>query len=120
MPVLKFDSKITKPVERSTEDLVDQMYRRLGHRWVAVVELEATERTEVAEDETRAPAVRLRIVQAEIATGDAEHHVRDVMRALYTLRTGQGTLDDAATAEEMTVARNAIRYGADLINGGEE
>lgn len=61
---------------------------------MAVVELVPVDRVmPVDEASSKDPLIRLRIETLEVATGEAEHTLREVARTLYLARTATGTLD---------------------------
>lgn len=76
------------------------MYAALGTRRIAIVEIAGVERTEIADDEDKAPVLTLQIKAMEVAEqGDTEDAVRRAMDALYTLRTATGTLTEDGDLE---------------------
>jgi hypothetical protein len=93
MAKLKIDGTPASQAQRALEPHVPPLYGRLGANLVAIVELRSVERTQVAAEAQKEPAVKARIVGCEVATGESAHHLREAMRALHVLRTADGTLD---------------------------
>lgn len=112
MTAVKLDSKITAYVETALEPWAQEMFNQRGGHWPAVVELHHVERAEPADTEDKQETVKLRITRLEVP--DHEHHeqIREVQRALYTVRTAEGTLDDE-NLSGYAVSRDTIRRATD-------
>ncbi len=93
MTEIKLDSKVTKTVASSLARYSDDMFRQREGRWVGVVELQHVERAEPSPEEEKEASVKLRVAHAEIA-GPYESELRDILQALFQLRTSKGTLDE--------------------------
>ncbi|MEV4158988.1 hypothetical protein [Nonomuraea dietziae] len=115
MADVKLDAKVLAKVAEALEEHTTTMFDRLGSRWVAVVELQAVERSEPADDE-KPDTVKLRITELELATGENARHVRDVLAALYRLRTTAGTLDEDSSAAR--ILRTASGVLLTSLDGG--
>ncbi|WP_206184911.1 hypothetical protein [Thermoactinospora rubra] len=112
MTAVKLDSKITTYVEKALEGWAAEMFAKRGGHWPAVIELAHVERAEPAETEDKQETVKLRITQLEVPGPDHQEKIREVLKALYTVRTAEGTLDD----ENITgygIHRDNLRRAAD-------
>lgn len=90
---VKVDSKILADVAEALEPFASRMFKERHGRWMAVVELAHVERTEPGPEEDKAPAVKVRIVGAEIAADElAAGRLRGLQRDMYERRTSGGTL----------------------------
>lgn len=90
---VKVDSKILADVAEALEPFADDMFKDRHGRWMAVVELAHTERTEPGPEEDKAPAVKIRIVGIEVAGDElSAGRLRSVQREMYERRTSGGTL----------------------------
>lgn len=121
MTAVKLLSQLRKRVVEALEPHAAQMYERREH-WVALVEFEVHERIETTEtdadgNEYLVETARLRVSSLEIATGDAEHHVREALRALWSRRTASGTLDEPLAGRE---AETAVRLLPGLIRTDDQ
>lgn len=94
MTVLKIQGKPNAAAMSALQPHVQRMYDSPGRPWVAILELTQAERTEPAPASDKDHSVVMRIIGAEIATGELEQNVRDVMHALYVMRTSYGTLTE--------------------------
>lgn len=94
-----------------SDDLAEKMYRSLGSKHMAIVELEVFEKTEGL-GENANHVVRLRPIHLELAAGDHAQHLRELSRALYTDRQPRG-LDQLAEGEED--ADEIIRRGRNVL-----
>lgn len=113
MTDIKLDSKILTDVAEALEPFADQMFKQRAGRWMAVVELAHTERTEPGPEEDKDPSVKLRIVGIEVAGGAvAEERLREAQQSLYQHRTSGGTLDEAAGDYR---AGDILRNGSGLL-----
>ena len=96
-----------------------QLYEQLGSHHVALVELQVTERTEVADDEDKEPSASLSIVSIEFAAGEQDADLlRRAIRARYEARTALGTLDET-TNEAMaqdTMSASYLQALTDVIS----
>lgn len=97
MPIAKLATKLGSDAEAGLQPHTPELYRDPGRRVVAVVELRATERTEVVADSEvgGTPTVKLAVTSLEVANPRQEDALRRAMEALYTHRTAYGTLDEA-------------------------
>lgn len=109
MTHVKLDSKLVKDVNARLAPFAHQLYTNLGMHLVAVVELKASRRDQPAVDEDVEPAIKVRISSIEIPTGKHEDQVREVMQALYRLRTKEGTLDEVLRDEQ------TVEHAADVL-----
>ena len=90
MTTLKIQGKLSTAAGTALEPHIDRFYRRSGMRALAVVELAHTLRTEPAKDADQDRSVTMRITAAEVPIGDNEEVLREVMRALFLVRTATG------------------------------
>lgn len=111
---IKLDSKLASHASDSLGLHAASLYATLGKRVIGIVEFSATERGEVAPDESKDTSVKLQIKHLEIAGEEQEDAVRQAMRALYAQRTAFGTLNEDSTVElsERTLANCAGELNA--------
>lgn len=84
---------------------------------MAVVELVPVDRVmPVDEASAKDPLIRLRIETLEVATGEAEHVLREVTRALWIARTAVGTLDGDG---DLHLSTQTLESAAELVGGHE-
>lgn len=114
MTDLKIDSKVTANVEEALGRYVNQMWRKQDGRWVGLFELKHVRREEPGAGEDKAPAVKVRLTQCEIADEETEPQIRDLMQLMYKLRTAQGTLDDEAILEHQ-VLPDRLKWAVDTM-----
>jgi hypothetical protein len=103
MTTLKIQGRPSASAAAALQPHVQAMYDRVGTPWIAIVELAQSERTEPAPTTDKDRSVQMRIIGAEVATDDHAGTVREVMRALYVMRTATGTLteeDDVALSRQ--------------------
>jgi hypothetical protein len=118
---LKIDGSPAHAAASALDPHVQPLYTRLGATRVAVVELRPVERTQVAQDSGKDPAVKARITHCEVATGESEQHLREVLKALHTVRTAaardEGMLDAHTLDFDRTVdlADSTIKQAAGLV-----
>lgn len=93
MPVVKLESKLGTEAAEALEELAPALYGTRGARILGVVELWASERSQVEADSGKIPYVKLTMTDLEIANSTQEDSLREAMRALYLHRTAHGTLD---------------------------
>lgn len=115
MTAVKLDTKITAYVEAALGSWASEMFNKRGGRWPAVVELAHVERAEPAETEDKQETVKLRVTQLEVPGAEHQDRVREVLRALYTVRTAEGTLDDENIVGYSVHRDNLRRAAEDLI-----
>jgi hypothetical protein len=87
------------------------MYDRPGRGWIVIAEVQQVERTEPAPNADKDRSVTMRITSCEVPTGDQEHSVREVMRALFVERTATGTLTEDG---ELQLAKQTIKDAAGI------
>lgn len=92
--MIKLESKPSKGAGEALDRYRTALYATLGKRLVGIVEFEAVERNEVAEDDEKDTWVKLRITALEVADPDQEDPVRQAMAALNLQRTAYGTLTE--------------------------
>lgn len=109
---IKLDSKLGRSATDALEPHVLPLYGRLGARIVAVLEMEAIERNQVADDADKDAWVKLRITQMEIPSREQEGAIREAMRALYVQRSAFGTLEEDGTVE---LSEETLRHTAGLL-----
>jgi hypothetical protein len=107
---IKIDTKLSARASAGLGPHADALYEHLGGRAVAVVELAAMERNEVADEEDKEPYVKLRLTAIEVAGGEQEQIIRGVLRSLYTIRTAEGTLTDE---QQVELSKETLRLAAD-------
>ena len=112
MTTLKLQGRPTAAAAQALQPHVQGMYDRPGRGWIAIVELEQTERTEPAPNADKDRSVHMRITSCEVPTGDTESSVREVMRALSTIRTAVGTLDEAG---EIQLSKQTLHDAAGIV-----
>lgn len=85
---------------------------------MAVVELLPVDRiTPIDEQSKKDPQVRLRIEHLEVApAGEAETALRDLHRAMFTLRTAAGTIN---SENEIKLSEQTIEHAAGVLSGNE-
>ncbi|MFE6225442.1 hypothetical protein [Streptomyces sp. NPDC057854] len=94
---VKLDSKILTDVAEALEPYASAMFKQRAGRWMAVVELSHTERTEPGPEEDKNPSVKVRVTQIEVAADAVtEGRLRGLQREMYQRRTDAGTLDEHA------------------------
>jgi hypothetical protein len=93
---------------------VPSLYANLGKRVVAIVELAAVDRLQVAPEEDKEASVTLQVKHAEVAGPDQEEAVRLALRALHIQRTAYGTITEQGDIEiaERTLAACAGELAA--------
>ena len=99
MTTAKLVAHLRKRVAQALDPHAARLYSRRGERLVALVELEVCGRGESAEtyadgEEYPAHAVKPRVSELEVASGEHADHVRRALRALWARRTADGTLDE--------------------------
>ncbi|MES9804955.1 hypothetical protein [Streptomyces cinereoruber] len=96
---VKIDSKVLTDVAEALEPFASEMFKQRAGRWMAVVELSHTERTEPGPEEDKNPSVKVRITTIEVAA-DAftNDRLRNLQRDMYQRRTDAGTLDEIDAA----------------------
>ncbi|MDT9688164.1 hypothetical protein Q5762_07310 [Streptomyces sp. P9(2023)] len=96
---VKIDSKVLTDVAEALEPFAEAMFKQRAGRWMAVVELAHTERTEPGPEEDKNPSVKVRITSVEVAA-DAftADRLRSLQRDMYQRRTDSGTLDEIDAA----------------------
>ncbi|MEU7155133.1 hypothetical protein [Streptomyces chrestomyceticus] len=97
MTTIKFDSKVIADVEQAIRPHARELFKNLGHRVMAVVEITSVERTEQGPDEEKPDAVKVRITDIEIAGDEfTDEKLRQQASAMYRQRSAEGTLDEVA------------------------
>lgn len=109
---IKLDSKIGGGPSNALEPLVRQIWDKPGTRFVGVVEFAHVERTEPAPDTDGDPSVKIRMSALEVAPKDHEGAIREVMRAMYSMRTARGTLDEEG---ELQLSKSTVERAAGLL-----
>ncbi|SEG44568.1 hypothetical protein SAMN04489712_105258 [Thermomonospora echinospora] len=112
MTAIKLDSKLGRSATDALEPHVLPLYGRLGARIVAVLEFEAIERNQVAEDADKDAWVKLRITGMEIPTREQENALREAMRVLYLQRTAFGTLEEDGSIE---LSEDTLKHAAGVL-----
>lgn len=114
MTTLKIQGKPSAGAVAALQPHVERFYRRSGVRALAIVELAHVERTEPAKDADKDRTVTMRISAAEVPDPDSEGSIREVMRALYLLRTANGTLDEEGN---LALSQTTLKHAAGIIGG---
>ena len=114
MTQLKIQGKPSAGAVQALQPHVERWYRRSGVRSLAIVELAHVERTEPAKDAEKDRSVTMRISSAEVPDPDSEDSIREVMRALYLLRTATGTLDEEGN---LSLSQQTLKHAAGIIGG---
>lgn len=114
MTDLKIDSKVTASVGEALASYVNEMWRRQDGRWVGLFELKHVRREEPGAGEDKAPAVKVRLTQVEVADEKTEPQIRELMQAMNKLRTAQGTLDDEAILEHQVIP-DRLKWAVDTM-----
>lgn len=110
---IKIEPKPAKGAAEALGQHANAMYATLGKRLLGIVELEAVERNEVADDDEKDTWVKLRIVGLEVPNADQEDAVRAAMMALNTQRTAFGTLTED---EDVELSQSTLeRCAGDMI-----
>lgn len=112
MTKIKLDSKIGGGPANALEPLTRQIWDKPGCRILGVVELTHVERTEPAPDTDGDPSVKIRVSCLELAGKDHEGALREVQRALFLMRTAQGTFDEDG---ELQLSKGTVERTAGLI-----
>lgn len=113
---IKLDSKIGGGPSSALEPLVRQIWDKPGCRIIGIVELAHVERTEPAPDTDGDPVVKIRVSGLEIAGKDHEGALREVQRALFLMRTANGTLDEDG---QLQLSKGTIEHTAGLVTDVE-
>ncbi|WP_433233845.1 hypothetical protein [Actinomadura nitritigenes] len=114
MTDLKLDSKVTAGVGEALGPYINEMWRKQDGRWVGLVEFKHVRREEPGAGEDAPPAVKVRLTHCEIADDDTEPKIRELMQAMYKLRTAQGTLDDEAILEHQVIPER-LKWAVDTM-----
>lgn len=115
MTTAKLASKMSAGAASALGPHVEGLYEHPGRRVVAVVELCATERVQVADGEEKDGSVTLTVKQMELPADERQDEaLRDAMLALYRHRTAAGTLDAHGDVQlsERTIADTGGRLDA--------
>ncbi|WP_407553108.1 hypothetical protein QOM21_24005 [Streptomyces sp. Pv4-95] len=97
MTTIKFDTKVIADVEAAIRPHARDLFNNLGHHVMAIVELTSVERTEQGPDEEKPDAVKVRIVDIEVAGDEfTDEKLRQQAQTMYRQRTASGTLDEVA------------------------
>lgn len=99
MTQLKFDAKVSAAAADALEPHVRPMYDQPGDKRMAIVEIEAIERTQPGPGSDKQPMVKVKIIGLEIPNQDQEGAVREAQRFLHLQRTARGTLDEDGQLE---------------------
>lgn len=114
MTEIKFDTKVVADVSRALAPFADTMFKQRAGRWVAVIELAHTERTEPGPDEEKDRAVKVRVTSIEVAADEfTDERLRQVQQDLYRRRTAAGTLDEVDTYRANDILRNGVGLHTD-------
>lgn len=109
---IRLDSKIGGGPSNALEPLVRQIWNKPGARIVGVIELTHVERTEPAPDTDGDPSVKIRMSALEIAGKEHEGAIREVMRAMFAMRTARGTLDEEG---QLQLSKGTVERAAGLV-----
>jgi hypothetical protein len=112
MTVLKIQGNPSTAAKEAIEPHMRRIYTHSGVRFMAVVELAHTERTEPAADSEKPPTVTVRVVGMEIPARDQEESLREVQRSLYLQRTSAGTIDEDG---KLILSKQTIEDAAGII-----
>lgn len=105
-----------------TRDVADQLAPHVERIYesrtpfLAVVEFKPSQRVEELDD-GKEDAVKCRAISMEIARGSQEGALRDVLRALWSMRTAQGTLDE--DGDDLDLSEKTLEQCAGLLAGEE-
>lgn len=117
MTDLKIVGKPTAGAMSGIEPFVRRLYDTPGMSVVAITEFRHDQRTQVASGSDASPSVTLKIVGCEIASKELEGALREAQRALYTVRTARGTIDEETGGVDL--AEETMRRTGGLINAIE-
>jgi hypothetical protein len=113
VPQVKLDSKLIEDVTTALEPFATEMFRKRAGRWMAVVELVHSERTEPGPEEEKDTSVKVRVAQIEIAENiQHDERLREALRELYDRRTGAGTLGEVGMA---TSVSSLLAHGGGVL-----
>lgn len=116
MTKLKFDSSMARAAADALAPHIRGIYDRPGSTVLFVGEAKHVERTQPAPDADGDPSVKVRITHLELPNKDQEGAIREAMKALYTQRTAQGTLDEDGALQ---LAQGTLRGIGGLLHGIE-
>lgn len=97
------------------EGHVNSMYLDNTARRLIVGELEHEERTEPGPHSGKDRSVSVRVSLLEVPGEAQQEHVRQVMRALYELRTASGTLDEASGRVNLNDSAQKVASAASMV-----
>lgn len=100
MPEIKLDAKVRRAVAEALEPWAGQMFTDQTGEWTAVVTLAHGARTEEIKTEDDfdyvATGVKLRILDAEVVTGEHAKTAEQARKGARAQRTTEGTLLEGA------------------------
>lgn len=114
MTDFKLDSKVTAKVGEGLAPYVNAMFGKQDGRWVGIFEMKHVRREEPGAGEDKAAAVKVRLTHCEIAPDDHVDKLRELLQAMYKLRTAQGTLDDSEILEHQVIPER-IKWAVDTM-----
>lgn len=114
MTDLKLDPKVAAKVGEGLAPYINEMWRKQDGHWVAIVEFKHARREEPGAGEDKAPAVKIRLTHCEIAPEDHAEQVRELLQALYKLRTAMGTLDDSEIYDRQVIPER-LKWAVDTM-----
>jgi hypothetical protein len=117
MTDLKVAGKPNAGAMSGIEPFVRRLYDTPGMTIVAVVEFRHDQRVQPASGSDTSPSVTLKITGCEIATKEHEGALREAQRALYTMRTARGTIDEETGGVEL--AEETMRRTGGLMHAIE-
>lgn len=90
-----------------------EMYARNGSEWVALVVFQVNSITVPADEAEKDPAIRLKVLDIELATAPGDDNwARELAAAWHRRRTADGTLEEGQqTADDAAATARAILTG---------
>lgn len=117
MTTIKIQGKLPVAVTDVLAPLAETIYKDPGGYLVAIVELRHVDHNDPAEDiDDIKRRAELRIVSIEVGHGEQEDALRRAQRALYAVRTADGTLDPDG---EVALAEDTLRLTEGVLYAGE-
>jgi hypothetical protein len=99
------------PADCIPDGVAGSMWRNLGGRYMALVELHVAQRTQPAHGETGEPVAQLRVTALELArSNDDDETLRQALQARYKVRTTVGTLDSVLSYGELRDALAVLHH----------
>lgn len=105
---------LSAAAQAALEPHVGRVYASPGSTFLCIAEYEHVERTQPGPRSDKEAQVTVVPTSLEVAVGEHAHPIREAMRALYTLRTATGTLDE--DSGQIELSENTIRQTAGMIS----